>query len=291
MKKHRASLAIAILLWSTSFPVIKWALFYTGPGPLLALRFVLAGLGVLFLFAMLRRPFPWRVLRKKEMLVMALSNAMGFALQFFGQDLTTASKAALFINTYVVFVALVAPVFLKERIAASTAFGVILGFMGAGMISTGLDPSFMSKGSFAGDMMCVGAALVYTVYIVLSKKLVDSGWGVLEIAFGTMLLTAPLTFPFVFVGIGSFNWITVGVGAYLGIFCSLIPFILYIYSLQGISAIVSSVMFLGEVVLAVLWSFVFLRERLGLAEWAGAGLVLSAILLAGVRGNRKSVST
>lgn len=287
MKKHKLSLGLAILLWSTSFPVIKWALYSTSPGPLLAFRFILAGLGAISLFAIMRRPFPWHILRKKEMWVMALSNAMGFALQFFGQDLTTASKAALFINTYVISVALVAPVFLKERITPPIALGVMLGFVGAGMVSTGLDPSFMSQGSFPGDMMCVGAALVYTVYIVLSKKLVDSGWDVLEIAFGTMLLTAPLTLPFLFVDIGSFGWITVGVGAYLGIFCSLIPFILYIYSLRGISATVSSVMFLGEVVLAVAWSLIFLRERLGLAEWAGAGLVLSAILLVGTKGTEK----
>jgi len=287
MKKHKLSLAAAVLLWSTSFPAIKWALSFTGPGPLLATRFFVAGLGAIALFVILGKPLPWPILRKKEMWLMALSNALGFALQFFGQDLTTASKAALFINSYVIFVAIAAPRFLRERMTLSTGLGVALGFLGAGVVSTGLRASFVAQGSFWGDLMCVGAALVYTVYIVLSKRLVDEGWDVLEIAFGTMVLTAPLTLPFVLVNPGSFNWGTAGVGAYLGIFCSLFPFIFYIYSLRGISATVSSVMLLGEVVLAVAWSFMFLNERLGLAEWLGAGLVLSAILLAGVRGKKK----
>lgn len=288
MKKHKLSLAAAVLLWSTSFPVIKWALSFTGPGGLLATRFFVAGLGAIGLFAILGKPFPWHILRKKEMWFMALSNALGFALQFYGQDLTTASKAALFINTYVITVALVAPLFLREKITPSTALSVVLGFVGASMVSTGLNPSFISQGNFAGDLLCVGAALVYTVYIVLSKRLVDAGWDVLEIAFGTMVLTAPLTLPFALVNPGSFNWGTVGVGAYLGIFCSLFPFIFYIYSLKGISATVSSVMLLGEVVLAVGWSFMFLNERLSIAEWTGAGLVLSAILLVGVREKKRA---
>ena len=288
MKRHRLSLAVAVLLWSTSFPVIKWALSFTGPGPLLATRFLVAGLGAMALFAVLRRPIPWHILRKREMWVMAISNATGFALQFFGQDLTTASKAALFINSYVISVAIVAPWFLSERITLSTGLGVFLGFVGAAIVSTGLNPSFLGQGAFLGDLMCLGAALVYTVYIVLSKRLVDSGWDVLETAFGTMVLTAPLTLPFVLVDPGSFNLVTVGIGAYLGFFCSLFPFIFYIYSLRGISATVSSVMLLGEVVLAVVWSFAFLGERFGAAEWVGAGLVLSAILLVGLRVKKKS---
>ncbi|MGB9589703.1 MAG: EamA family transporter, partial [Candidatus Hydrothermia bacterium] len=113
MKNHRLSLSAAVILWSTSFPVIKWALFYTNPGPLLAVRFIIAGISALSLFAILQKPFPWHILRKKEIWAMAISNAMGFALQFFGQDLTTASKAALIINSYVISVALVAPIFLK----------------------------------------------------------------------------------------------------------------------------------------------------------------------------------
>ncbi|MEO0145435.1 MAG: DMT family transporter [candidate division WOR-3 bacterium] len=289
--KYRLSLGLAVFLWSTSFPFIKQALSFTSPGPLLATRFIVAGFGAIALFAVIKRPIPWNILRRKEMWIMALSNALGFALQFFGQDLTSASKAALFINTYVIFVAIAAPIFLKERVSLRVGFGVVLGFIGAGIASTGLSPSFTSTGSFWGDLMCVGAALVYTVYIVLSKRLVDSGWDVLAVAFGTMVLTAPLTLPFSLIGFRSFGLATLSAGAYLGFFCSLFPFIFYIYSLKGISVTVSSVMLLGEVVLAMAWSFIFLDERFGPAEWLGTGLVLSAILLVGTRGTKEVVAS
>jgi len=287
MKKPVISLATAVVLWSTSFPVIKWALSFTRPGPLLATRFLIAGLGAMVLFPILKKPIPWHILRKREMWVMALSNAAGFAFQFFGQDLTTASKAALFINSYVISVAIAAPWFLKERINLSTILGVFLGFVGAAIVSTGLNISSLGQGGFWGDLMCVCAALAYTVYIILSKKLVDSGWDVLEIAFGTMLLTSPLTLPFILVNPESLGRLTLGIGLYLGLFCSLLPFILYIYSLRSISATASSVMLLGEVLLAVVWSFAFLSERFSKAEWIGAGLVLSAILLVGAKANRE----
>ncbi len=279
-------MALAVFLWSTSFPFIKWALSETGPGPLVAVRFLVAGLAAVLLFAILRRPMPWFLLKKPWMWVLALSNAAGFALQFFGQELTSAARAALFINTYVIFVAVAAFWFLRERAGLKTWIGVIMGSLGAAVVITGFSSSFLGSGNFIGDLLCVGAALAFTVYILVSKKMIDAGLSALDMSFALMVSTAPLTLIFGLIQPSSFNFTTVWAGSYLGVFCSLVPFILYTYSLRFLSATVSSVMFLGEVVMATVWSFLFLGERFTPAEIFGAMLILFGIFISSTEGQK-----
>ena len=99
---HLAALAGAVLLWSTSFPLIRWALFSVDPAPLVATRFLVATLGALAALPVLRRPFPWQALRDPRVWLLGFLTALGFALQFFGQSLTSASMAAVLVNTYFV---------------------------------------------------------------------------------------------------------------------------------------------------------------------------------------------
>jgi len=120
--------------------------------------------------------------------------------------------------------------------------------------------------------------LAFAGYVLLSKKLV-ARWGALELTLLGNGLAALLLLPFF--ALGGVKPLTLSVGAHLGLFCTLLPFLLYFWSLKRLPAVASSVMLLGEVALAVLWSFLFLGERLSPPEALGSLLVLTAILLAG----------
>ncbi len=275
---HLLSLAGATVLWSTSFPVIRWALYGAEPGPLLAVRFATAAVGSLLAFPLMGKSVPWRVFKNPWVWLLGASTALGFSLQFFGQKLTSASMAALFVNLYVILVALASPL-VGERPGPRLWTGVILGFVGAVIASTGLELDFLGKASFLGNALCAGAAAAFALYVLVSKKNISQGLGAMELTFGVNLIAGALLLPLL--PTGEISSIVIGVGAYLGIFCTLLPFFLYLWSLKGLSAVASSVMLLGEVVLAMVWSFLFLGERLSPAEAAGAALVLAAIALAG----------
>ena len=243
----------------------------------MAARFLVAAVGSVLAFPLLGRPVPWRVFKNPWVLGLGFSTALGFALQFFGQALTSASMAALFVNTYVVIVALGAPL-IGERPGPRAWLAVALGFVGAIAASTGF--KFQGASSqLLGDLLCFGAAVAFAAYVLVSKRSVSEGTGALELNFGVSVVASALLLPLFLTG--KTTPLTLSAAAYLGVFCTLLPFLLYLWSLKRLSAVASSVMLLGEVLLAMLWSALFLGERLSPHEAAGAGLILLAILLAG----------
>jgi drug/metabolite transporter (DMT)-like permease len=115
-----------------------------------------------------------RELTPKDWQILA---AMGFAgggihlaLQWLGLHYTTATSGVLYLSTAPIFVLLMAPLLLKERIAARQWLGVAISFCGIATIASQGDPARLASLSFnRGDLMALASMVMWASYTVLLR--------------------------------------------------------------------------------------------------------------------------
>ncbi len=273
------------LLWGSSFSVIKLGLRSIDPYWFVFLRFAIASaLAVSYISAIGRaRDLP-ALLRHPLVLWLGVANAVGFIFQFKGQTLTTAGHAALIINSCTIYVAIVSHFVFRERFGSLKLLGVILGMLGVYLVTAGGAGGFASGGGLTGDLLVFVAALTWTAFIILDKKIVDllsvdvrSLTAAMVVVTAVAALPAALVFARASFPRPSVDWWTV---PYTSIFCTILPFFLWTWGLRHISATTSSVIMLSEVVFALILAALILGERLTGWGMAGGALIIVAILLA-----------
>jgi drug/metabolite transporter (DMT)-like permease len=278
----------AALLWSSSFSVVKAALRHTDPYSFVLLRFVVASL-ILLLIVILtghgRRLGAY--MRDRYSLILGLTLAASFGFQFRGQLETTAAKAAIIINASVVLVAPLGLVLLKERVGPRAIAAMAVGLVGVYLVTTARTDVHQAGGTLRGNLLVGGSSLSYALYVVLSKMAVTRR-EIKEIPFVTsvFLWSLPVFFvaslPRLAAGleIGRDTWLAT---AYLAVFCSVLPFLLYTAAIKHISALTSAIVLLAELVFGVIIAFLFLSESLSLVAWIGCILIGAGIFIAGTR--------
>ena len=277
------ALLTAAFLWSTSFPLIKWGLSSIPPFTFAFWRFVLATLFFLMFPGRAWGQTLRRVIRHKGLWVLAALNALGYVFQFAGQQYTDASRTALLINMYVLWVPLLT--ILVDRIFPRPVVWValVLALVGLGMVTTGgqgLEVLLELRG--LGDGLALLASLSWAVYILLAKRiLVQIEPRVLSFAVvaGSVPFLLPLYLTEGALPDGFTAWAMV---VYLALFCTVLPYVLYAWGLKRTSATFSSLVLLFEVVMAAVLSSLFLGERFTSFEMVGGGMILAAIALGGI---------
>jgi drug/metabolite transporter (DMT)-like permease len=284
-----AEMAGAAGLWGTSFPVIQYGIS-GGLDPVLfgALRFMVAAPIMLVLAASLRRallPF----LKLKVVWALAFLNTVGFVAQFLGQASTPAPVAALLVNLWIFAAAAGSAALLGERFGVSKALGTALAGFGTVLLTTGGDPLRLGGSQAVGDILCLVSAASWGAYIVLDKKETDRlGWDPLALTAMVVTLSAVMFAPAAafIVGRGATlsaaSWEVV---IYTAVVNTAIPYALYQSALRFLSATVSAVVLVIEILTAVVISSIFLGESLGAVSFLGAGMVLASIYLVSAMGS------
>ncbi len=128
-KKALLLTAVAGFLWGTSFPAIKIGLGYMDAYTFVFLRFLVASLMMLPIL-LLTRNFNFKFDKKRLILFLGVINGAAYLLQYMGMVYTTISKASLFINLSAVWVAMLSPILLKERLGGKKILGVVVSVLG-----------------------------------------------------------------------------------------------------------------------------------------------------------------
>lgn len=278
----------AAFLWGTTFPATRYGLEDGGLEPFgfLYFRFAVATLALLA-YAVPARRIDWALFTDWRLLALGLVNALGYVLQYVAQERTTASKTALLVNVNVLITALLAYYLLKERIAASTGVGAVLGVTGVVLLTSNGDLASLrlTNQEFLGDMMAFGTGVCWTVYILTMKRyyMQNPNTDVIALTVVLLVVTLLVLFPLAlfteglaYVG----NARGAATIAYLGVFPTVFALWAYQEGLKSTSAAVSAVLLLFETVVAVVLSFLFLSEILTGWTAAGAVLILAATYLA-----------
>lgn len=267
-------LFFAALLWSTSFPVVKWGLSYIEPLPFVFFRFLLA---LLFYIPFIKI----RNLKKifqRDFILIGLFSAGGYIFQFTGQKYTLAGRASLFINMYVLWIPLLLYFLKKQKFKKTGILALTLSLAGLFFLF------YKSFGAFEinylkGDFLTLLSSFSWAFYIIFAKKLLDK-INPFEFSAFVILLTTIFLLPFSLINIKlPQNFQGYYAVFHLAFFCTFLAYFFYHSGLSKTQEFTSSLFLLLEVLLAIVLSFIFLGEKFTLIQIAGGILILSGIFI------------
>jgi drug/metabolite transporter (DMT)-like permease len=278
-----AALAVTFLLWGSAMPGLRVCLRYYSPGHLAVLRMLAATVAMAAIALLLRVRVPDR----RDLPGLALVGFTGVTCfhGFLNHGLitVTAGSASLLVNTAPVYTALLATLFLGERMKVWGWLGFGVSLCGAAMIGLGegkgvrFDP---------GAFYLLGSALSWSLNIVLQKPYLRKYSATEVTAYaifsGTLALLAfapGLAESVEQIPMG----ITIGV-LYLGVFPIAVAYITWAYVLSRLDASrAASYLYLVPVV-AILCGWIGLRETPALLALAGGALALSGVVIVNTQG-------
>jgi drug/metabolite transporter (DMT)-like permease len=195
---------------------------------------------------------------------------------------TTASKSSLLINLSAVWVALLCPIVLRERLGAKKTLGVTVSLLGVFLTTTNLNVASLTQGSIMGDVLVVGAGVAWAVFMVYNKPVADASKSLVQpmtlLLICTLIPLLPIA-PFsagVVLSLPLEAWLTI---LFTAVLCWVVPYYLWLKGLQHLSPVTSSIILLTEIVVAVTISTLFLSEVFTVISGLGAILIVIAILL------------
>lgn len=160
------AVTVTILCWSSNFPTIRFVQQVYDPNTMSVLR-GLVGAGTLALYAVaIRMPLP----AARDWPAFALFGLTGIALStlFLNHGLRTVSAGAgsFLIGTVPIFSALLARLFLAERLSGRGWLGIGVSFAGVGLIALGEGEGLSLD---AGALLIVASALNQAFFYVFQK--------------------------------------------------------------------------------------------------------------------------
>lgn len=200
-----------------------------------------------------------------------VANTMLF---YFAFRNTTIANAVLSHYTAPIFVAIMAPLLLKEKIKTTTWLAITLSSLGLWFILGSNNPfANISTGSRESLGIIAGAmsGLAYA-FLILTVKRIASVYSSLFITFIQNGITSLILLPFVFavnVPSQAIPYLLV-----MGIFHSTIAPVLYVQGFRSVKANEAAVLGYFEPVGAIILAFVFLHEVPGIEALLGGVLIL-----------------
>jgi len=280
-KKALLLTALAGFLWGTSFPAIKIGLHYMDAYTFAFLRFLVAA-SIMFFVLLLTGNFTLKFSKKRLLLFLGISNGVAYLLQYIGMVFTTASKSSLFVNLSAVWVALISPIVLKEHLGGKKIVGVTVSLIGVVLMTTNLDFSSLNQGTIMGDLLVIGAGVLWALFIVYNKPLLKDNQNLVQSMTWLLIFTLLPLIPTAAFSVSTFASLPLDAWTaifYTAIFCWVIPYYLWLKGLRHISATTSSVVLLTEIIVAVAIATLALGEVLTVISGVGALFIIIAILI------------
>jgi drug/metabolite transporter (DMT)-like permease len=264
-------------IWGASFLFMRVAVAEFTP---LALIEVRVAIGAIFLTSILAIQGKLSSLRgrtKQFLILGALNSAIPFSLFAFAVKHQTAGLSSVLNSTSPLFGALVAFVWLGERLRVIQVVGLILGFCGVVILA-------MSKNTLDGKLIAVAAgllaAMLYGIAAHYSKRSFQ-GCPPLAVSSGSLIGASVFLLPAM---PWSMSEHVPSLKAWactlaLGVVCTGVAYILYFRMIEFYGASRSMVVAYLIPIFGVLWGFLFLEESINTSMLVGGSIVLAGTIL------------
>lgn len=274
------------LIWGVSYSAVKYALDRgLQPFALMTTRFWLACLCLLPLVAMRERD---RIRGSAARgIVTGLALLLGYVLQTYGMQQTTASMAGFLSGLITLLVALGGWLLFRERLQTSTTIGLAFGFAGLLVMCWVAESEGPArKDTLAGILMQTGAAVSFACHILLMSRWSRKGeefafcwWQLVAVAVG-----ASVALPLSGGAPGAMDLLLdpriLGSIVYLAVFALAIALVVQSRMQPRIKATQVAVIFATQPLFGALGGMALLGDVLAAQEWIGGALITGGVLLA-----------
>ena len=271
-RRSEMFLLLAVVLWSTTFALMKESLGSISPALLVLIRFAIAAT-VVYVFFRSRIEFTWINLLKG--LAIGIPEYVGFMLQVTGLTMTTASKNAFITGLSIVVAPVLSFLFLGEQRSWKVALALLLAVNGLWIISFGF--TLRIGGMGMGDFLTLLCALAFGVQVFLihlfSQKesfYAATFFQLLAVAMCALVYALATKQTLV---VNAVSWPSL---LYLAVFTTAITLLLQNRFQHDVTVAQASVIYSLEPVFATLLAVLFIGEQMGPAILVAGVLMFTA---------------
>ncbi len=281
-------LVVLILIWGTTWSVIRIGLEGIPPLTGVALRFAIAGSVLLALGRLLRIELPrGAVIRRLWTIETLFGFVVSYGVVYWAEQWVPSGLAAVLFSTFPIFVAVLAHFALEqEPLRAGAMTGLVLGVGGVAVIFSEDLTALAGPGVAGAAAVLLASPMAGAVSHVAVKKW-GAGFHPVHLASVPMLATAAITGavalavergrPLVLDGR------SVGALLYLALLGSVVTFTLYYWLLARLPATRLSLMTYALPIVALAIGTLVFDEPWSARTFGGSGLVVVGVALAGRR--------
>jgi drug/metabolite transporter (DMT)-like permease len=275
------SVLSALLIWGSSFVAIKFAYATYPPLTLAVIRFVVA---TLILGGLTLLPQNRVKLEKKDILTVAVCGLTGImlyaVLQNIAMQWTSASSATLIIASYPIITLLMESVIYKIKLNAVKIVAILIAIVGVVILSY-VKPESQVKGELLGIILLIIAGVAWAVYNFMTKKVVNR-YPPITLLFYSTLFGTIFLLPLALFERGQWQQPTLlsfSMMMFLGIFCSVIAYLLYNNGLKTMAPSTITSMLNLMPIIGVFFSWLLLGEQVTARKFIGGAIVIFGVML------------
>tara|TARA_Y100000768_G_scaffold308633_1_gene242859 strand:- start:59 stop:937 length:879 start_codon:yes stop_codon:yes gene_type:complete len=255
------------ILFGLNFPASKIIVSQIDPMLWSNMRFLLAGLGMLFLCLVFRRKAPPLTLNYFKQLIplSLLGMALGQGLFLYGLRSTTSVNSAILITTIPILTLIVVVVRKEELLNYNKIIGILIAFLGV-ILMRNIDQFSLSNANFIGDLFVLIGAFCFALYLSLGKKFFrtyDNMWSTTW-----MFIVSALTMAIFNIGkVGELTDIQLNVdivmsGFYSVFFATLLTYLINNWALMKVSSGIVAIFIYLQPIVAGLVGYFYLGEEI-----------------------------
>ena len=282
MKGHLAAF-VTIFIWGTTFISTKVLLKSFSPIEILFIRFLI-GYATLWLVY----PHQLKPAEKKQELCFAAAGLCGVTLYYLMENMaltyTLASNVGVIISIAPFFTAIFS-FFLRKGDKPGKRFflGFVMAMAGICLIS-GSSGAALSLNPL-GDVLAIGAAIIWAVYSLLTRKIGDFGYHVVQATrrtffYGLIFMIPVLSLmDFHVEAVQLIQLSNLGNLLFLGLGASALCFVTWNYAVRALGSVKTSVYIYMVPVITAVTSALILGEKITAASAVGILLTLGGLFL------------
>lgn len=252
------------------------------------LVFLRASIGLLFLlpFVFFRRNGNTLGSIKKNLIPIILSGAAlgaNWVLLFEAYRYTDVSIATLCYYLAPVFIVGFSPLVLKERLNPQKIIGITVALCGMVLVSGVF--SGVESANPTGVILGVLAAVLYATVVFINKRIKDiDPYDKTACQFAvSLIITLPYSLFTEQISSDMFNFRSIILILAVGVIHTGVAYVMYFSSLKDVKAHTAAIFSYIDPILALVLSFLILKETMGVLEAIGAILVLGGAFLSEIR--------